>query len=1029
MKRSLKSPISCVALLAALASTSPATVFFSDSFTNGSSINSVTPALPTTNATAYQLSSSKVWLPTPSITPNQLTFGIGSTTGGGVELQALFTTNPVALVAVGDFVRLTVTFTNVAGLLTVNGPLGFGLYNGSQVAPIAGGLNGTALNSASDKASGGVKDWQGYWGQRLYTGEGSSRIVRRLAQTGADNRNQNLTSTGSSSQSYGNPAGSTVGVTSSSASGALMTNNVYTVVLRIDLIAANTLAITNTYHDGPSTNSPVLASFGTEATGADVFTTSFDGLAIGWRMRANTTGGSVMTVTSITVDGSVTLVTAPPDILTQPASVTVPAGGATAFSVVAQGFGMSYQWKRYGTNLVNGGNIFGATTDTLFISPVSAADVAAGANGYSVTISGAGGYTTNSQTASLSLGTAKNLVWAGVGNSWDLGTSANWLNGGSPATFNYGDAVTFNDSGVGELSVVLSGAYLTASSVIVDTTTGYDYLFSGSGSIAGPGSLLYQGSGILTINNVNTHTGGTIISNASAYLVLNNYSGLGSGPVTLAKAGGFMEIVPAGAATVGVKGDVNVQDDFTIQYDGNGSFATVFLGNLGGAPGKTLTLNPLSLTTTNRIRVYGTATTCDANLVINGPSTTEAAYYGTTFAPYHGSGSQIYNGVISGAGGVIQRAGGLTVLAGQNTYTGGTTPTTGTIGFGANTVGAVTSGPIGTGPLYLNPEAPNTTGSGSVLAFGGARTIANPIQYSSATNNLTLIVAGTNDLTFTGAYSLNGNDGLGTITNRTIEVNNTGLTTLGGAVSGTGFGLTKTGTGVLAMSANNSYTGPTAISAGTLRVNGSLAAASAVTVATNATLAGTGTINGATTVAAGGVVAPGNASIGTLTINNNLTLAGKLAIEINRSGLASDKAVVSGTLTNAGVGTVAVTNLGAALQAGDTFALFNKAVANGAALSVSGGGAVWTNKLAVDGTIAVITPISSTPTNITYTLSGNTLTLQWPLDHLTWTLQSNSVSVASSGSWFPIPGTQNSNQYVITVDPAKSNVFYRLVAP
>ena len=45
------------------------------------------------------------------------------------------------------------------------------------------------------------------------------------------------------------------------------------------------------------------------------------------------------------------------------------------------------------------------------------------------------------------------------------------------------------------------------------------------------------------------------------------------------------------------------------------------------------------------------------NLYLDGAGTSEAAYYGTTLAPYQGSGGvQIYNGVISGPGGIIQRA-------------------------------------------------------------------------------------------------------------------------------------------------------------------------------------------------------------------------------------------------------------------------------------------------------------------------------------------------------------------------------------
>jgi autotransporter-associated beta strand protein len=333
----------------------------------------------------------------------------------------------------------------------------------------------------------------------------------------------------------------------------------------------------------------------------------------------------------------------------------------------------------------------------------------------------------------------------------------------------------------------------------------------------------------------------------------------------------------------------------------------------------------------------------------------------------------------------------------------------------------------------LAPEPPNTTGSGTVLAWAGVRTIGNPIQYPTATNNQTLIIGGSNNLTFSGPISLNGNDGTGSV-NRTFQVTSTALTTFLGAVTDGGLncGLTKTGVGVLALDAAETYAGPTAVNAGTLLVNNQLAAG-AVTVATNGVLGGTGSIGGAVTVQAGGALSPGD-SIGTLTINNNLTLSGNLLIEVNKSASpTSDKVVVSGVLTNAGAGTVTVTNLGPALAQNDTFTLFSQPVLNGGALRITGGGSsvTWTNKLAIDGTIAVLSVVPTTPTNITFSVSGGSILLSWPANYIGWTLegQTNAPGIGITTNWFRIPNSSTVNQVSIPIGPANGTVFFRLVYP
>jgi autotransporter-associated beta strand protein len=968
MKKILDLQVLFALLLAAAPFAATAqTTFFSDSFTNGSTLNQP-PATPTPTNTSYQS-----YIGTPgglaSISPGHLTM-TNNSSSVVQEFVGLFTNSPIALSQVGDYMAISVVFVNSNNILsgsdTANSTINIGLFNSGGVAPNQGNIT---LNTGN--TTGGTQGWVGYIGRIFWSG--NANILTRPAQTanGTTSQNQDaLFSNASSTQAFNSPAGTGLGNTVSAVT--LTNGSTYTFELVIYLNTPSSLAITNTLYNGAGTGGSVIFTQTKTATNATFVTGGFNGMAVGWR-NASATQPNAMDISSIQITGQSTVVTTPPTITSQPVPVTVATNGSGAFFVSASGFNVTYQWLRNGTNLIDGQNISGSTSSLLAISPAGTNDVLSGANGYYVIVSGAGGYSTNSVTNSLALTAATNLIWTDASSAiWDLNNSVNWQdNNSNPQVFNFGDPVTFNNIGAGG-NVTLTGPYLSAASVTVNNTSGRPYVFGGSGSFAGPGQFIYSGSVQLTLNNANTYSGGTIISNASGLLLLENYGALGTGPVTIMNnaGGSSMEITLAGGASSGINGDVVVNDDFSIQFDGLGTYAGVIFGNLSGTAGKTLTLfpNPVNTSTNDRVRVYGINTTNNANLVLN--SSNDVALI--SLAPYNASGSQTYNGVISGTGALIQR-GSFVILNGANTYSGGTTPTTGTIGFGIDTVGAVTSGPIGTGPLYLAPEVPNLTGSGTVIASGGARMIANPIQYPSGTNNQLLIIGGTNALTFSGAYTLNGNDGLGTPTNRTVQVDNTNSsTTISGVISdltngvSAGYGFIKTGIGVLALNNTETYTGPTTVSRGTLQVNGQLNAASAVTVGTNATLAGTGTINGPVTVNAGGALAPGAASIGTLNINNNLTLSGNMKVRVMLDLLLfnflSDEAVVSGALTNAGVGTVTVTNLGSALPTGASFTLFNKPLTNGAALTVIGAGMSWQNNLAVNGTITVLGPAVLVPT-------------------------------------------------------------------
>jgi autotransporter-associated beta strand protein len=257
--------------------------------------------------------------------------------------------------------------------------------------------------------------------------------------------------------------------------------------------------------------------------------------------------------------------------------------------------------------------------------------------------------------------------------------------------------------------------------------------------------------------------------------------------------------------------------------------------------------------------------------------------------------------------------------------------------------------------------------------------------------------------------------------------------------------LTKLGTGTLTLSAANTYTGDTTVSNGTLAlaISSAIANSSAIklvagttldvsavapfSVGAAQTLTGAGTVNGSVQV--DGTLAP----VGTLTFNNDLTINGNLKFGLNKFlAQSNDLVVVNGTLNNAGTGTLTVTNLGPALAVGDKFTLFSQALPNGNNLTiVPPSGVTFTNKLTTDGSIEVLTApaIASNPTNISFSVSGTTLSLTWPGSHLGWFAQSNSVSVAAPAMWFDIAGSDAVTNLNITINPGLSNVFYRLRHP
>jgi hypothetical protein len=90
---------------------------------------------------------------------------------------------------------------------------------------------------------------------------------------------------------------------------------------------------------------------------------------------ANTGQGNATGLNGIQLILNAPAVGAPPSITKNPTPVFGPTNGVVQLTVQASGDNLTYQWRKAGKNLPNGGDVSGATTATLTISSLSAADV------------------------------------------------------------------------------------------------------------------------------------------------------------------------------------------------------------------------------------------------------------------------------------------------------------------------------------------------------------------------------------------------------------------------------------------------------------------------------------------------------------------------------------------------------------------------------------------------------------------------------------------------------------------------------
>jgi outer membrane autotransporter protein len=205
----------------------------------------------------------------------------------------------------------------------------------------------------------------------------------------------------------------------------------------------------------------------------------------------------------------------------------------------------------------------------------------------------------------------------------------------------------------------------------------------------------------------------------------------------------------------------------------------------------------------------------------------------------HTNAAHLFTAVISGMGRVNQTGPGTTVLTGDSTYAGGTTITQGTLqlGNGGNS-GSIVGDVANEGTLAFN-RGDVLTFTGAISGTGGLR------QGGTGTTVLT------GDSTYTGGTTITrgtlqiGDGGTtgsiqGDVHNdspHTLVFNRSDTLLFPGAISGIG-AVRQEGTGTTVLAGNSSYTGGTAITAGTLQLgNGGTGGSIVGDVLNNGTLA------------------------------------------------------------------------------------------------------------------------------------------------------------------------------------------------
>ena len=546
------------------------------------------------------------------------------------------------------------------------------------------------------------------------------------------------------------------------------------------------------------------------------------------------------------------------------------------------------------------------------------------------------------------------------------------------------------------------------------------------------GSLIFTdsvgGGNVILTNSGNAYTGETTI-NSGATLSL---SGAGSLATSSGIAdGGTFDIsqTTSGASIIslGGAGGVNLGAQTLTLTDAVGTYT----GTISGTGGLTLAAGTEILGGANS---YTGGTTITAGTLQIGDGVTSGSITGNVAdggtLEFNRVDAVTFGGTISGHGGITQAGSGTLTLTAANTYTGPTTIAAGILVLSSTANIANSSGVTDNGIFDISQ-----TGGASIKSLSGSGTVqlgAGTLTITAASGAFSGVISGTGGLVLAGGTQLlsgtSAYSGPTTITAGTLEVgastiaynvadsgtfafDSTAPIVMSGVVSGPG-GLSQIGTGVSTLTAVQTYTGPTVITAGTLALSGSGSIASSSGVADAGILDISGTAGGATITSISGA---GSVTLGA----QNLTLtsaSGTYSGNISGTGgviLAGGKETFTGSNAYTGPTVIAsgilvlsgTTSLAASSRVIDNATLDVSTVTNGgvapstAIVSLAGSGTVFLGTKTLVFTNAGDTFSGTISGTGGLTVSGGTQTLSGANTYTgPTTISAGTLALAGGGS-------------------------------